>query len=213
MSKADKLTELKELLDKGVITQEDYDTQKAQILSSNIKRQGIIKNIGVGIGIFFVVIICLAIINSNFSLEKEPSIQYSEVEETVKNDVPDEFEGEFPVEIAGSIYDNIIGVPELSCSIKNKTDKEISAIKLYFEPRDVYGEELTGIFSTNYLFTDESITPNGSTKESWQMLDTAIKSGDVYIYSVYFADGNEWGNKDATVKQIKKYGYKIKVTY
>ena len=43
------------------------------------------------------------------------------------------------------------------------------------------------------------------------MLDSEIKSGDVYVYSVYFSDGSEWGDKDASVSNIKKYGYKTKV--
>lgn len=213
MSNINKLTKLKELLDKGVITQEEFDVQKSQLLYSDIKRKNILKNIGVGIGVFFVVIICLSIISSNFSQTNKTDVEKTVVEEKVKNEVPVEFSGECPVEASGSIYDNIIGIPELSCSIKNNTNKEISAVKLYFSPKDVYGEELSGIFSTNYLFTDDPISANGSTKRSWQMLDDEIRSGDVYIYSVYFADGTEWGSKDATVNNLKKYGYKIEVSY
>ena len=123
--------------------------------------------------------------------------------------VPNEFSGECPVEVSGSVGDNIIGVPELSCSIKNKTDKEIAAVKLYFSPKDVYGSDVNTIFTTNQLYTDTPIAAYGSCSRSWQMLDDEIKSGDVYVYSVYFSDGTEWGDKDASVSKIKKYGMKI----
>ena len=37
--------------------------------------------------------------------------------------VPVEFSGECPIEASASVADNIIGVPELTCNIKNKTYK------------------------------------------------------------------------------------------
>lgn len=123
--------------------------------------------------------------------------------------IPAEFAGELPVDVSASIADNIIGVPELTCNINNKTDKEIAAIQFYFMPVDVYGAEVDTIFTTNKLFTDKSIAANGSYNCSWSLLDSNIKSGKVFIYSVYFADGTEWGNKDASVSNIKKYGFEI----
>ncbi len=35
------------------------------------------------------------------------------------------------------------------------------------------------------------------------MIDTETKSGDIYVYSVYFLEGTEWGNKEASVSDIK----------
>ena len=213
MSNINKLTALKDLMDKGVITQEEFNIQKTQLLNSETKKSKIVKNIGLGIGVFLVIIICISIISANFSGADDQVVEKTVTVEPEKTIIPDKFSGECPVEVSGSIYDNIIGVSELSCNIINNTDKEISAVKLYFVPKDVYGEELSGIFSINYLFTDNPIAANGSTKKTWQMLDDEIRSGDVYIYSVYFSDGSEWGNKDATVNDLKKYGYKIQVSY
>lgn len=211
MSNIDKLTKLKELLDGGIITQEEFDNEKKQILSIENKKKNMPKNLGLCIAIFFVVVICISIISSTFSRTETAS---TDVEKKVtEQKVPDEFSGDCPVEVSGYIYDNIIGVPELSCSIKNNTDKEIAAVKLYFSPKDVYGEEVDGIFATKQLYTDNPISAGSSTKRSWQMIDGEIKSGDLYVYSVYFSDGTEWGNKDAVTSDVKKYGYKIQVSY
>ncbi len=123
--------------------------------------------------------------------------------------VPVEFSGECPIEASASVADNIIGVPELTCNIKNKTDKEIAAVQLYFIPLDVYGKEINSFLTTNKLYTDNTISAKGSVSRSWQMLDQEVKSGNLYIYSVYFTDGSEWGDKDASLSKIKKYGIEI----
>lgn len=128
---------------------------------------------------------------------------------TAQQTVPEEFAGDCPVSLSATVKDDIIGMPELTCHFKNLTDKQIAAIKLYFDPQDVYGNAVDTLFTTHDLYTDEAIGANSSCSRSWQMLDQEIKSGTVYLYSVYFADGTEWGNKDASVSQIKKYGIKI----
>lgn len=211
MSNIDKLTKLKGLLDSGVITQEEFEKQKEEIFYNENKKKIVPKNLGIGIAVFFVAIICISIISSSFSRTEKTSAPTEN--KVVEQKIPDEFSGECPIEISGYIYDNIIGVPELSCSFKNNTDKEISAIKLYFSPKNVYGEVVTGIFTTNQLYTDNSISAGGSSKHSWQLIDGEIKSGELYVYSVYFSDGSEWGNKDAVTSDAKKYGYKIQVSY
>ena len=126
--------------------------------------------------------------------------------------LPKEFSSDCPITIKAKIYDNIIGVPELECSITNGTSKEIAAVKLYFVPRDVYGEEVNTIFTAHELYTDTPIDAGATTSRAWQMLDDEIKAGDVYIYSVYFSDGTEWGDRDASISTIKKYGIKITIT-
>lgn len=123
--------------------------------------------------------------------------------------VPEEFSDPCPITVSASVADNMIGVPELTCHIENNTDKEIAAVQMYFVAKDVYGDEVNTIFTTNKIFTDSSISANGSDSRSWQLLDDEVKSGDVYIYSVYFSDGTEWGDKDASVSNIKKHGVKI----
>ncbi len=207
---AEKLLELKKMLDNGIISQEEFEKEKGKLLTQNDKK----KNKGFIAAVVCVCVLCLIIISSNFSTnEKEDAGQVVNGEGEVLQILPEEFSTDIPIEISGKIYDNIIGVPELSLSIKNKSNKDISAIKVYFLPRDVYNEEVRGIFVTNELYTDNTIPGGKADTKTWQMLDSSIKSGEIYVYSVYFADGTEWGDKDAAVSDIKKYGYKLEVKY
>ncbi len=204
----DKLKQLKELLDMGAISQEEFDVQKSVLMQEGEPKKK--KNIGLIFAITVVVIICFSIILGGNS-ETENSIELPQT--NVEPSTPKEFTQSCPVEITSSMYDNIIGVPEIKCIFKNNTDKEIAAIKMYFLPKDVYGEEVNTIFTTNELYTDNPIASGGSSSRNWQLIDSNTKSGDIYVYSVYFSDGTEWGNKDASVSDIKKYAYKIHTKY
>lgn len=162
---------------------------------------------------FFVFVIALGSSGSEDSGGTQTEPVQQEVKQPEKPAVPQEFADVCPVTVSASIYDNIIGFPELECSVKNNTAKEIAAVQFYFVPKDVYGDELDGIFAQNKLYTDAPIAPNGTDKRAWQLLEQEIKSGDIYIYSVYFTDGSEWGDRNATVSKIKKHGQKINVSY
>ncbi len=132
----------------------------------------------------------------------------SKVTETT---VPEEFSGKKPVSFSATVEDNIIGVPEVKIHTENKTEKDIAAIQYYFIGYDVYGEETETIFTSNRLSDDEGIKAKGSSTRAWQLLDDGVKTGELYLYSVYFADGSEWGDKEASVTNIKKYGLKVNV--
>lgn len=201
------LLKLKELKEAGVISEAEYEAEKTKILKKKPK-----KNIGFIVGVVLVVSLCFSIIAANTGgTPKE--MEEAKPAQTDAPKVPAAFSAEFPLSVSGKMYDNIIGVPELSVSFQNQTDKEISAIKLHLVPQDVYGEELSGIFITRELYTDNPVAPHATDTKTWQLLDSAIKSGDVFVYSVYFADGTEWGNKEAAVSDIKKYGHKLQVKY
>ena len=208
MLNTDKLKQLKELLDMGAISQEEFETQKQALMQQEPPKKK--KNIGLIATIVIVVVICLSIISS-VGTESDDSQELSQTK--IENSIPEEFADVCPVDVSSSMYDNIIGVPEVKCTFKNNTDKEIAAVKLYFSPRDVYGEEVNTVFTTHELYTDNPIAAGGSSSKSWQLLDWEIKSGDIYIYSVYFSDGTEWGDKNASVSDVKKYGYKISTKY
>lgn len=209
----DDLINLKKLLDEGVISEEEFEREKNKLFKTKETNK---KNTGFIIGIICIVIFCIMIISANFgnnSKENVNNAKQTGINAEIKSDIPKEFNQQLPITISGKMYDNIIGFPELSVTINNTTDKNISAIKLYFSPTDVYGEEITGIFTTNELYTDDTISTGATVSKTWQMLDSTVKSGDVYVYSIYFEDGSEWGNKDAAVSEIKKYAYKFKVKY
>ena len=141
--------------------------------------------------------------------QQKPSSNENKAEQ--KPALPEEFSDSCPVSISASIDDDIIGYPEIKCNIKNKSNKEIAAVKLYFLPTDVYGEEVNSIFTENDLYTDNPIAAGKSATRSWQLLDQEVKGGDIYVYSVYFTDGTEWGDKDASRSKIKKYGLKLTI--
>ncbi len=208
MLDTDKLKQLKELLDMGAISQEEFDTQKSALMQDEKPKKK--KNISLIFTITVVVIICFSILfGGNSETENSTELPQAEVEDSML----EEFAQLCPVEISSSMYDNIIGVPEIKCTFKNNTDKEIAAIKMYFLPKDVYGEEVNTVFTTHELYTDDPIAAGGSCSKNWQLIDSNIKSGDIYVYSVYFSDGTEWGDKDASVSDIKKYAYKIHTKY
>ena len=132
-------------------------------------------------------------------------------DENTEQKVDDKFGGDCGITATAEMGSSIIGMPTLNVSISNTSEKEISAIQFYFVPLDVYGEEIKGWTSQNRLYTDEAISAGGSDSCEFQLIEDSVKKGNLYVYSVYFADGTEWGNKDATKSTILKNGLFITV--
>ena len=122
------------------------------------------------------------------------------------------FDGDCGIAASAEMGSSIIGYPELSISITNTSEKEISAIQFYAIPCDVYGDEITGWTSQNKLYTDTAISVGKSNIISFQFIEDSVKTLKLYVYSVYFADGTEWGDKDATKSTILSHGALIKVS-
>ena len=122
------------------------------------------------------------------------------------------FEGDCGISASGEMGSSAINYPELGISITNNTDKEITAIKFYAVPYDVYGDEIKGWTSQNNLYTDTAIPAGSSTTIYYQFIEDSVKTVKLYVYSVYFADGTEWGNKDATKSVILENGAEIEVS-
>ncbi len=123
-----------------------------------------------------------------------------------------EFVGECGISANAEMGSSIIDYPELSISIKNDSRKEISAIRFYFVPLDVYGEEIKGWTSQNHLYTDTKIAAGESTSITYQFIEDSIKKGNLYVYSVYYSDGTEWGDREATKSTILQNGMMIEVS-
>ena len=121
------------------------------------------------------------------------------------------FDGDCGINATAQMGSDIIGQPTLTISVKNTSNKDISAIKFYALPLDVYGDEINSIYSMNYLYTDDTIKAGKSDSCSYQFLDNEVKKVELYVYSVYFSDGTEWGDKDATKSTILKNALKIEV--
>ena len=114
------------------------------------------------------------------------------------------FDGDCGVSASAEIGKNIINFPEITITVTNTTDKEIAAIQFYAVPYDVYGDEIKGWSAQNWLYTDTAIPAGDTTVLSFQLIEESVKSVKLYVYSVYFSDGTEWGDKDATSSQILK---------
>lgn len=122
------------------------------------------------------------------------------------------FEGDCGITASAEIGPNIINLPEISMEITNTTDKDISAIQFYIVPYDVYGDKVTGFYSQEKLSTDTTLSAGSSNTISWQLLEQSTYDVDLYIYSVYFSDGTEWGNRKASKSTILKEGVPVEVT-
>lgn len=122
------------------------------------------------------------------------------------------FAGDCGIAASAEMGSSIIGYPELTVSITNTSDKDISAIKFYAVPCDVYGDEITSWTRQDRLYTDTSIGAGESTSITYQFIEDSVKTVKLYVYSVYFSDGTEWGDKDATKSTILDNGVSIEVS-
>ncbi len=121
------------------------------------------------------------------------------------------FAGSCGINASAEMGSSIIGYPTITINIENITDKKISAIQFYFVPMDVYGEEISGWTAQNKLYTDTAIPAGTSNSVTYQFIEDSVKSGKLYVYSVYFEDGTEWGDKNATKSTILKNALVIDV--
>lgn len=163
--------------------------------------------------IVFAIVFLFVFIVAVGSSDTEPTDETSNANKTsaVTTTKPAEFSDECPVSVSASIVESVIGTAELKCNIRNNTDKAIAAIKFHFEPLDVYGEEVNNIITTTRPSTDDRIGAGASVTRVWELFDQTVKSGTLYVYSVYFEDGTEWGDKEASTSAIRKYCEKINV--
>lgn len=168
-----------------------------------------------------IIVVVLAIIGgalgsggtkSNKKGEEESSQSSSQQSSVNSVSAPaSKFDGDCGISATAEMGTTIINYPELTISISNTSDKEISAIQFYFVPYDVYDEEITGWTSQNKLYTDTAIPAGESTSISYQFIEKSVKKGKLYLYSVYFSDGTEWGDKDARKSTILEDGLSIEV--
>ncbi|MBO5925320.1 MAG: hypothetical protein J6Q52_03610 [Clostridia bacterium] len=115
------------------------------------------------------------------------------------------------ISIVAELGENILGYPNVTAQITNNSEKDIAALRFYVQYYDVYGDITTNYIDANKLSCDNTILSGASYTGVWQFYNEKIKSVDLYIYSIYYADGSEWGDKDATKSTILNNGYKIQV--
>ncbi|MBQ7024025.1 MAG: hypothetical protein IJN29_10605 [Akkermansia sp.] len=130
--------------------------------------------------------------------------------------LPAKFAGDCGITASAHLQsDRFLNHPHLCISIRNISGKNIAAIQFYAVPYDVYGNDISSsIFSQKRLYTDKLI-PAGKGKEITfgPFLDQEMKSVKLYVYSVYFEDGTEWGDREATRSEILRFGKSIHATF
>ena len=125
------------------------------------------------------------------------------------------FDGDCGIHALAHMSSDIINHPQLKVALRNTTNKDIAAIKFLAVPYDVYGEEIkNSLFTQEYLYTDD-LLPAGKKKTITYgpFILQNIKKVKLFVYSVYFEDGTEWGDKDATRSEILKSGRAIEATF
>lgn len=163
----------------------------------------------IGIIALIVIIIAVAAGGGNDNTTKGDN---NEVDNNKVDSRESIFDGDCGIIASAEIGNNIINYPELKITITNTTDKEISAIKFYAVPQDVYGEEIKGWTTQKNLYTDTPIAAGKTTSISYQLIEQSVKTVKLYVYSVYFVDGTEWGDKNASTSKILNEAPTIDVT-
>ena len=158
-----------------------------------------------------VIVIIIAVATSGGDKDSGGTNGGNTTSETSSVKTDERFTGDCGASVTAEMGSSVIDYPTLRVSVSNTSDKEIAAVKFYFVPLDVYGDEITKWTSQNYLYSDTAIPVGGSDSFEYQFIEDSVKKGDLYLYSVYFSDGTEWGNKDATRSTIKDNGLQITV--
>lgn len=159
--------------------------------------------------IVFVLIMVIAVSSSGES--ENGGVSETDSTTPKVSTIDSSYSGDCGISASASMGDSIIGMPELSISIRNTSGKDIEAVKFYAVPVDVYGEEINDWTRQDHLYTDNKIPAGGSTSIQYQFIEDSVKTVNLYVYSVYYSDGIEWGNRDATESEILKNGRQIEV--
>lgn len=178
------------------------------------------KRIWLGVLIIIVAILLIGFVSDSNGQDDQRNGENRRVQSAASSSAADSstvssrsvFDGDCGVAVSAEMGETIIGLPELTISITNTTSKTISAIQFYAVPLDVYGEEISGWTAQNKLYTDTAIEAGASTSISYQLIEDNVKTVRLYIYSVFFSDGTEWGNREATKSTILKQGMLVDVS-
>ena len=129
--------------------------------------------------------------------------------------VATKYMGDCGITASAHMSSDIINHPQLKISVRNTSGLNIAAIKFLAIPYDVYGEEIKSfMFTQERLYTDDLI-PSGKREDMTfgPFLLQNIKKVKLFVYSVYYDNGTEWGDKEASRSEIIKYGKPIEATF
>ena len=101
MSKTDELLKLKELLERGGITQDEYEKEKSKLISPKTESDKLTLSAYIVISLVF--IICIGIIFSFFGRKSNVTEEFHEKQPNVKNSTQNKFENEFRISVSASL--------------------------------------------------------------------------------------------------------------
>ena len=171
-------------------------------------KSGCGRKIGCALVCFFGIGIVGGIISSVTQTVKSVSTQNDTTPAPVPVPESTPFDGDCGIQASAHMEsDDFINHPRLKISLKNVSGRNISAIQFYAIPYDVYGKDISSSFlSMERLYTDDLIPTTESKSITFgPFLDQRIKSVKLYVYSVYYEDGTEWGDHEASRSQIIKW--------
>ena len=118
------------------------------------------------------------------------------------------FRGNCGISASAEIRDSLLGSPKLSVFLVNETEKDITGIGFFVVLYDRYGKEMTGW----RLCAERRIGADESAALSFQLTGRGVRTIQLYLYCISYADGSVWGNPDAKRSEILEQGVIIDVS-
>ncbi len=126
----------------------------------------------------------------------------AEKTEATTETVSSVFDGNCGIAASAKIESNTINMFQSDITITNTAGKEITAIRFYVVLYNVSGGEITGASDQRTLSVSTPIPADETTTISYQPIENGVRNMKLYVYSVCFADGTQWGDKDAATSEI-----------
>lgn len=113
----------------------------------------------------------------------------------------------FPISVKSSYYKSS---SKLYITAENEKDEIITAVKYMVIFYNAYGEPIKRYgYGTEEVFCTESneIKVNNSFTSAWNVTGFSnVSKVEVIVFSVYFENGYEWGDRHSESSMIKTFG-------
>ncbi len=135
---------------------------------------------------------------------------YQPSKDSVHNDPHDRFNDDCKISATASINKSSTGMQELTLFVTNLTGKNIASFNFFAFPSSIY-KKLEKTAPQSHTYKGVEIPSGSSVFSSHQFIKNYHGDVKLYIYSVDFSDGSQWGDKTATSGAIRKNGIAIDV--
>ncbi len=157
------------------------------------------KSVYVWLGLFLLLLLSLACAGRRSAAERCAVLAVQQTGNAA-------FEGACGICAQARVSGSWLGDPELLIFVSNEAGKEIAEIQFYVLPCDQCGNRLGDWMQCT---TKAAIHAGDSERLVYRFMDRKTKSADVYIYSVRFSDGTQWGDRNAEKETILNYAARM----